>query len=118
MIKIKAEYKSCIDRIVSCYSAKPTLTKDVYVNSSYDKEEIIILFQNCVDFYLYEGEIHFKIPTTDEEKNKELEANKNHTIKNINILKKRCAKNEEVKTQIIDYLKHTGLRWIVEEIES
>ena len=119
---INASLKDTIDRII--YYKKPIDIDPIKVievnNNNSNKEEILSLFKECVEFTILDQEIEFKIKKTEEEIKEEIIIK---TIENENSIKCRIRFLSDVykqhkvyKQQILDYCREYKINWLIEEI--
>ncbi len=117
---IKASFKDCIDGIVGfSNNVIPhwKLTKEVEVDDSSSKEEIIDLFNTCSSFCIEDDYISFTVQSSEEDIAKfhsDQEAYKNNYIRRL----KKWFDMEEYREEIESYLIRENLRWILDELTA
>jgi len=122
-ITTNATFKDCIASILRYHSYKNIdyipygyRTKLITMDSDNNKEEIMKMFEICVDFYIEENLIYFRVKKNDEELEEWFKDNQNSLNYYIQKLKNWFNKNEENKIQIENYLKVKKLDWILEKL--
>lgn len=121
MIYIHSKIVNEIESVVFYYNDELSYyekNKIFYVNNNTDKDEIILLFQNCVSFTIEDTEIKFIIPRNIAE----IEAIHEHRLKyltySVNRLKKQIEKYAEDKQEVYKYLKLNNLDYIIKLIKE